>query len=248
MQRLRDGLIKPFTPPKGEIAGESRTFGTATSVGGDTVCFFISEAICLVYTDPDGKWVDNGDGTFTAEKGDTLWGLQQDTGKSWTTSDYNGDPKKLQIGQVVSFAVKNESNNYATVDSTKEAWSQYINGDGSPVNIGPHSINTLKTHPEQLKREDRIRSGQTEALTGNYGVDLTFKKGTFHIGNTRVDYSTTHGRKFAITDFSAFTEDGFWDLTTSKGDRAGPKGEIFWGKPYPYVPHRWTISYPNLYK
>ena len=33
------------------------------------------------YTDPTGMWIDNGDGSFIAEKGDTLWGLQQETGK-----------------------------------------------------------------------------------------------------------------------------------------------------------------------
>jgi hypothetical protein len=44
-------------------------------------------------------WIDNGDGTYTAEKGDTLWGLY---GKDWREkSGYEGDPTKLQIGEVV---------------------------------------------------------------------------------------------------------------------------------------------------
>lgn len=35
----------------------------------------------LKYIDPNGMWTENGDGSFVAEKGDTLLGLQQDTGK-----------------------------------------------------------------------------------------------------------------------------------------------------------------------
>jgi hypothetical protein len=77
---------------------------------------------------------------------------------------------------------------------------------------------------------------------------MTRQKGTFHIGNTRVEYTTTFGRKFAVTNFIAFSGDGFWDITTKNGDRQGPKGEILGGKPYPYVSHKWTISYPNPYK
>lgn len=51
------------------------------------------------YVDPDGCWIDNNDGTYTAEKGDTLWGLY---GKDWKEkSGYKGDPTKLQIGTVI---------------------------------------------------------------------------------------------------------------------------------------------------
>jgi hypothetical protein len=73
------------------------------------------------YIDPDGLWVDNGDGAFTAEKGDTLWGLQQETGRDWKSSDYTGDPEKLQIGQKISFSEKNPPNNYKTINSNSEA-------------------------------------------------------------------------------------------------------------------------------
>jgi hypothetical protein len=227
------------------------TLKTTTSLGCETVFCNISlhKPNPVKYTDPDGKWIDNGDGTFIAEKGDTLWGLQQDTGRDWKTSDYSGKPELLQIGQKVSFATKNEHNSNLTVDSTSEAVSHYLNGDGSPVNIGTDTINTLQTHPEQLMRENRIRSGQTESLDGNYGVDITWSKGTYYVGNTRVEYSTTYGRKFAVTNFTAFAQDGFWDIfAPTNGDRQGSKGEILGGKPYPFIPHQWSISYPNPYK
>lgn len=32
------------------------------------------------YLDPDGMWIDNGDGTFTVEEGDNLWDLY---GEEW---------------------------------------------------------------------------------------------------------------------------------------------------------------------
>jgi hypothetical protein len=44
-------------------------------------------------------WLDNGDGTYTAEKGDTLWDLY---GSEWQEkSGYTGDPHDLQIGDIV---------------------------------------------------------------------------------------------------------------------------------------------------
>jgi len=50
-------------------------------------------------TDPNGMWDDNGDGTWTAVAGDTLWGLY---GADWKEkSGYTGDPRKLQVGEKV---------------------------------------------------------------------------------------------------------------------------------------------------
>jgi len=47
---------------------------------------------------PD-SWIDNGNGTYTAQAGATLYGLY---GSDWETkSGYEGDPTKLQIGQTV---------------------------------------------------------------------------------------------------------------------------------------------------
>ena len=51
------------------------------------------------YVDPDGCWTDNGDGTYTAESGDTLYGLY---GEDWQQkSGFNRDPKTLQVGETV---------------------------------------------------------------------------------------------------------------------------------------------------
>ncbi len=200
----------------------------------------------LKYTDPNGMWIDNGNGSFVAEKGDTLWGLQKETGRDWQKSDFKGDPRKLQIGQKVDFASKNTNQSNITIDSTKEATAHYFGGRGEPAALGPKTQALLRNNPEQLRREARIRNGLTTSLSGNYGVDMTFSM--FHVGNTRVDYSSTCGSKSCVTDFSAFSQDGYWDITGFNNDRMGPGGELPGGHPYPYVPYNWTISYPNPYK
>ncbi|MCF0124477.1 MAG: LysM peptidoglycan-binding domain-containing protein [Clostridia bacterium] len=56
----------------------------------------------MKYLDPTGLWTDNSDGSFTAQKGDTLWDLSRKTGCSIDSFDYKGNPKELQIGQKVS--------------------------------------------------------------------------------------------------------------------------------------------------
>jgi len=197
-----------------------------------------------------GNWNNIGNGTFVAGIGDTLWGLQEATGRDWMTSDYKGDPLKPQIGQIVSFAAKNEANNYITVDSTDKASFRYLLGDGSPANIGPNTIAALLSHDTQLWKQNRITSGITPGpYEGDYGVDMTKTKDTFYIGKTTVLYSATYGSKFAVIDFTGFAEDGFWDIFASPdktdGDREGPKYDIPGSKPYPFIPYRWTISVPN---
>ena len=53
----------------------------------------------IKYTDPTGMWIDNGDGTYTAEKGDTLWDKY---GADWKEkSGFTRDPRTLQSGETV---------------------------------------------------------------------------------------------------------------------------------------------------
>ena len=51
------------------------------------------------YVDPMGRWINNGDGTYTAEKGDTLYGLYGDDWKE--KSGFDRDPRTLQPGEIV---------------------------------------------------------------------------------------------------------------------------------------------------
>lgn len=60
------------------------------------------------YIDPTGQWIENEDGSYTAEANDTLWGLSQQIGKDWRDSDYSGKPENLKIGQTIRFTkIKN---------------------------------------------------------------------------------------------------------------------------------------------
>lgn len=58
------------------------------------------------YIDLWGLWELHGDGTATAQPGDTLWGLADmvtKDGTKWVESNYNGVPEQLQIGQRVNY-------------------------------------------------------------------------------------------------------------------------------------------------
>ena len=194
------------------------------------------------YIDPDGKWINNCDGTFTAEKGDTLWGLQVETGRSWKSSDFKGDPKLLQIGQVVSFNPTNIKT--ITVDSTVEALALYFYGEGIPVNLGEKTINTLKNSPEHLFNQEALKNGTATSETHRYRVSLENYDYTFHVGDTVVTYEKSEGTKYRVITFRAFVDDGFWDVLSGKdGDRTGPKKELPGGKPYSYIPYSWTEVY-----
>ena len=197
----------------------------------------------IKYTDPTGMWINNEDGTFTAEKGDTLWGLQQETGIDWNSFDYQGKPEDLQIGQTVNVIKPSEKNNYPTIDSNDEAINHYYNGNGEPVNLGEHTINVLKNAPEQKYNQKALSEGTAKSETHRYGVNLTFKKGTFHVGDTVVTYDKAEGTKYRVVTYNAFVSDGFWDVLPGKGDGQGPKKELPGGTPYSYIPYSWTEVY-----
>ncbi|MBR3814928.1 MAG: RHS repeat-associated core domain-containing protein, partial [Spirochaetaceae bacterium] len=60
------------------------------------------------YCDPfglsasDSKWTNNGDGTYTAKPGATLWGLQQETGVNWQDFGFDRSPETLQVGETIT--------------------------------------------------------------------------------------------------------------------------------------------------
>ena len=193
------------------------------------------------YTDPTGMWVDNEDGTFTAEEGDTLWGLQQETGRDWSSSDFNGSPENLQIGQVVSFGKKNGTDS-VTIDSTMDAVKHYYFGNGASVNLGEKTINILKNSPEHIYNKTALANGTAKSETQSYKVDLTKNLTTYHVGRTNVTYEKSEGTKYRMIIFSAFVDDGFWDPIID-ADGAGPKGELPGGNIYHYNSFSWVEVY-----
>ena len=57
------------------------------------------------YIDPTGQWIDNEDGTFTAEAGDTLYDLY---GEDWQEkSGFTRDPRTLKVGETVGRKIEN---------------------------------------------------------------------------------------------------------------------------------------------
>ena len=54
-------------------------------------------------------WIDNEDGTYTAEEGDTLYGLYGDDWQS--KSGFTRDPTSLQVGETVGTKQTNSLNN-----------------------------------------------------------------------------------------------------------------------------------------
>ena len=80
----------------------------------------------LRYIDPTGMWINNDDGTFTAQEGDTLWELY---GKEWKEkSGFGRDPKTLQPGETVGQKVINEnsiSNSMLQHNSNKASFNDF---------------------------------------------------------------------------------------------------------------------------
>ena len=186
-------------------------------------------------------WINNDDGTFTAEDGDTLWGLQEETGIDWESFDYQGSPESLQVGQAVSVIKPQRKNYNPTIDSTEDAVLHYYFGDGEPVNLGKNTINDLKKSPEHKYNQNALRNGTAKSEDHEYSVNLTCD--TYHVGKTNVRYDKYEGTKYRIVTYHAFIADGFWDIYSGKGDGIGPDKELPFGTPYSYIPYSWTEIY-----
>jgi hypothetical protein len=158
----------------------------------------------------------NYNGSFTAKDGATLSELYVLTDRDWRKTNFTGNPGNLQIGQIVSYAPMENyyDNAFIIVDTNKEAVNHYCTGNGEAAALGPNIIKLLLNSTKQKLSEYRIRSGKTTLLNGNYEVDMT--KEMFHVGGTKVVYETTIGTAFGVTIFTAFVEDGFWDIYHDK--------------------------------
>jgi LysM repeat protein len=74
--------------------------------------------------DPDGRWTDNGDGTYTAQAGDTLSKLAKDTtgnSANWKNYGYSESQARLiKPGDVVNTRVYNTPDDAATAFGNAE--------------------------------------------------------------------------------------------------------------------------------
>lgn len=91
------------------------------------------------YIDQNGMWKDNGDGTFTAQKYDTLWGLQQETGKDWHESNWKDgrDPRTLQVDEKIDMGIHSEKPDDAPeINNNSEAEKLYNDGSWERIADG----------------------------------------------------------------------------------------------------------------
>ena len=208
------------------------------------------------YTDPSGYFcgcpADNGDiGASPVDDGTKDSTPNPARAKGDGNSNEGDANLNKEMGQEASgngVVISPDAQEEFVVDSTKEAWDHYKNGNGETATLGPNAKNALRTDSTQQSKADKIKSGNSSSKKGNYKVDLTLK--VFHVGRTRVDYVQTCSGSTCTTTFTGFSGDGFWDanvLTPWTHDGKGPGGEYSGGTVYDYSPYIWTEIYPNPY-
>ena len=142
------------------------------------------------------------------------------------------------------------------IESSAQALRHYFNGNGASATLGNSTVNALILSDGFQMRHQRIISGKTTSLAGNFSVDLT--RSIFHVGRTNIDYSINCESGDCTVTYDLFVRDGFWDvdfidenilgrlgLPSFEPDGLGPNLERSGGTPYPYTPIRGTHIFPN---
>jgi RHS repeat-associated protein len=145
---------------------------------------------------------------------------------------------------------------FGGIENTDQAFKHYYTGKGASAFIGNGVIQDLIESDGFQSRHERIISGLTTLMRGNFGVDLTMKD--VFIGDTNVDYSISCLGNSCTVTYSLFARDGFWDVdfldeTWGKAipigrwqaDGIGPNLERFGGRPYPFIPVTATSTFAN---
>jgi len=196
-------------------------------------------------------------------------------------SNLNGNPSQWKIGYnytaningedvaVVGYSIYNlpsqdddQGGIYITwnynpngLTNTSNAWKLYRNGAGRPAVIGNNVIKDLIHNNVFQNHNNRIITGKTTSLTGDFSVDLT--QTDFFIGHTNVNYSIVINGNDATVTYTLFVNDGFWDpdfinektlgkmgFKNYQPDGMGPNLELG-GHPYPFIPVTATETFPN---
>src|SRR5690606_34120141 len=130
---------------------------------------------------PNGMWVSTFQiAQFLAQHTDP--DRRSDEGSSFIESVSRGFKNffgKLFSGSESEGEVVEEEQVEGRVDNTSQAWDHYMNGNGAPSGLGPNTVNALLNHSTFQYRHNRIVSGQTTLLTGNFGVNMTGS--VFHV-------------------------------------------------------------------
>ncbi len=122
----------------------------------------------IKYTDPNGMWIDNGDGTYTAEEGDTLFALY---GSEWKEkSGFTRDPRTLQVNEIVG-KKKTPTNSDAPVEikqQISQGNAQKSNQNVTSVDNG--SFKTWWNKPEGATLTDKEADIQKNIAIGEMVV------------------------------------------------------------------------------
>lgn len=143
------------------------------------------------------------------------------------------------------------------MENSMQALKHYFTGGGIAVSLGNNTIDALISSDEFQARHQRIITGKTTALSGNFSVNL--EGSIFHIGRTNVDYSIHCVNGICTVTYDMFVRDGFWDPdyvdeyimgrlfgeSRFQPDGLGPNLERFGGTPFPYKPVRGTCKFPD---
>jgi RHS repeat-associated protein len=184
------------------------------------------------FIDPDGRWNWDTNGNLVAQKGDNSYTMAKFLGTSQSnamqmlnrggvTTNAKG---LLNLKEGQSFAkgslwVGTKSASGTVVNNTTEAKNHYFNGNVTAADVGDNSTRQLLTSDKFQAKHNRITS-QKVASKGYFSVDMTNKDGSFHIGNTGVDYIVSSNGQSSSVTYTLFTNtdknssnltDGFWD-------------------------------------
>ena len=157
----------------------------------------------IKYTDPTGMWIDNGDGTYTAEKGDTLWDKY---GADWKEkSGFTRDPRTLQVGETVG-----EKNIPTYSDASAEMKQQIPQGNAQYSNEQDTPSPLVNSNPgsKGYSRGANIAIGLGEILLGigfyvgstitAVGIDVTTEgAGSYYAGMAILEGYATGSLLFA---------------------------------------------------
>ncbi|EHV9836245.1 RHS repeat-associated core domain-containing protein [Vibrio vulnificus] len=133
------------------------------------------------------------------------------------------------------------------VDSTFEALNHYFAGNGEGVELGPMTKDALRNHPLVQRQSEVLRTGRAKHLNSNLSVEM--RDDVYHVGKTRVDFSTVCQSGSCTTTYLAFSNDGFWDPIAPTGFGDGIEGswELHGGTGYQYNPYTWSETYKDYF-
>ena len=150
----------------------------------------------LSASDPKSKWKDNGDGTYTALPGATLWGLY---GNNWQEkSGFTRDPTTLQVGETVGNNNTPVSSGSPTISAPPLTSSQppynnnitYNNNVTSNNNVKNNVLSVILDIGGKIRAAPMTYTGIWVGGAMTIISNLTGNKGSPEIANNAITFNT----------------------------------------------------------